>query len=135
MSRSHVLRKSIKGHNTTRFIQPFSEIGYYNYTLTEFVKPLVTQSSEEAFTLAGDFPSNIVEWIWSSPGENDGDSWLLLCQLNTGAYAFYRAWCDYTGFACQGGMSLTVSRDLAVVIEHGMHNYDYVKYEAETVVV
>jgi hypothetical protein len=111
------------------------EIGDYNYTIENIVNPLVTQSSEEAITLAGEFPSNIVEWIWSSPGQNDENPWLLLCKLNTGAYAFYRAWCDYTGFDCQGGMKLIVSSNLADVIEYGMHNYDYVHYEAETIIV
>ena len=136
MSRVHVLRKSIEKHNNSAFSYPFSEIGSdTNYKLENIIKPLLTQPTEDALALAGDFPYNITQWLWSSPGQNDENPWLLLCRLNTGAYAFYRAGCDYTGFDCQGGMELTVSADLADVVEHGMQNYDYVQYEAETVVV
>ena len=135
MSRVHVLRKSVNDHNTDAFHYPFSEIGDTNYEVEDILKPLLTQSVSEAVALAGDFPKNISQWLWSSPGQNDENPWLLLCRLNTGAYAFYRAGCDYTGFDCQGGMELTVSKDLADVVENGMQNYDYEQYEAETVVV
>jgi hypothetical protein len=135
MSRIHVLRKSVKDHNNDAFGYPFGEMEASNYPVADIVKPLLTQTPEMATALAGDFPYNISEWLWSSPGQNDENPWLLLCRLNTGAYAFYRAGCDYTGFDCQGWMGLTVSKELADVVEHGMQNYDYEQYEAETEVV
>jgi len=136
MSRSHVLRKSLKKHDVKRFAYPFSEIGSSeNYLVKNFVKPLITQSVEEATSLAGNFPKNIDQWLWSSPGQNDENPWLLLCRLKTGVYAFYRAGCDYTGFDCQGRMDLTVSRNLAEVIEYGMHDADYSIYMEQTTVV
>lgn len=132
ISRIHVLRKSLKAHNNAAFSYPFSEMEDSNYSVEDIVKPLLTQTPEMAVTLAGEFPNNITQWLWSSPGQNDENPWLLLCRLNTGAYAFYRAGCDYTGFDCQGNMELTVSKELADVIEHGMQNYDYIQYENET---
>jgi hypothetical protein len=36
------------------------------------------------------------------------------------AYAYYTAWCDYTGFDCQGDMILTVSRDPVALICKGI---------------
>lgn len=135
MSRVHVLRNSLKMHDSAAFRYPFSEIGDTNYELEDILKPLLTQTPVESAALAGDFPKNISQWLWSSPGQNDENPWLLLCRLNTGAYAFYRAGCDYTGFDCQGGMELFVSKDLADVVEHGMQNYDYEQYVAETVTV
>jgi hypothetical protein len=135
MSRIHVERKSLKDQDTGAFYYPFGTIGDFTYGLDDIIKPLLTQSAEEALAFAGDFPKNITQWLWSSPGQNDEEPWLLLCRLNTGAYAFYRAGCDYTGFDCQGGMELFVSKDLADVVEHGMQNYDYEQYVAETVTV
>lgn len=134
--RSHVLRAAIiQTHDQDAFSCPFESIKGLLYSVDDIVEPLLTQTATDAEALAGDFPNNIAQWIWSRPGENDGDSWLLLCRLNTGAYAFFSAWCDYTGFDCRGGMKLTVSKVLADVIEHGMEDCDYVLYEAETVVV
>lgn len=129
MQRDFTQRLALWAHDKESFIYPFTYINLsegYGYNLTEIVKPLLTQTQEEALVLAGNYPKNITEWIWSAPGEHDEDQWLLLCRLSTGAYAFYRAGCDYTGFDCQGSMFLTVSNSLAEIIEHGMgsHNYD-----------
>ena len=133
MSRPHVLRKSIKTHDKDAFLYPFARIRDDDYKLEDILNPLLTQKKEEAAALAGDFPCNITEWIWSIPGEYDENPWLLLCRLNTGAYAFYRAGCDGTGFDCLEEMELTVSNNLEDIVEHGMYNCDYVQYEAETI--
>lgn len=119
--RSHALRAAIiQAHDQDAFDYPFGVTNELAYSIEDIVEPLLTQSATDAVALAGDFPNNIAQWIWSRPGQKDGDSWLLLCRLNTGAYAFFSGWCDYTGFDCQGGMKLTVSKVLADVIEHGM---------------
>jgi hypothetical protein len=36
-------------------------------------------------------------------GENDGDAWIFLVKHQNGYYIYFNAWCDYTGFDCQGG--------------------------------
>lgn len=134
MSRSNVMRKSLKTHDKKSFKYPFGEIGSLDYDLASIIEPLITQSNEDATILVGNFPNNITQWIWSRPGTLDEEDWLLLCKLDTGAFAFYRAGCDTTGFDCQGNMNLTVSLSLGDIIEHSMHNSDYSKYEAETIV-
>jgi hypothetical protein len=136
MSRSLVLRSSFKPHSYASFDYPFGEIGDWdNYQLENIVKPLINQGLDEAIALAGDFPRNIVHWLWSRPGQNDEDPWLLLCQLDTGAYAFYKAGCDYTGFDCQGVMTLEVSSELANIVQNAMSNSDYDLYESDTKVL
>ena len=81
-----------------------------NYSVKAFCEGLL---GEDAFDV-GDFPRNITEYYWIHQGVNDETPWYLLCGINapTGpAYAFYTAACDYTGFDCQGGMRMWVSRD------------------------
>ena len=48
----------------------------------------------------GDFPFNIRHWIWAESGSNDYEPWRLLCELDDGHFAFYKASCCYTGCAC-----------------------------------
>jgi len=55
--------------------------------------------------------------LWYAPGYNDEENWYLLCQLSTGAYAFYSA---YTGLHCQGNMTIGICESLANPIQHGM---------------
>jgi hypothetical protein len=73
----------------------------------------------------GCFPNNISKYYWIHQGENDEEPWMLLCKLenkedNDDIYAFYTAWCDYTGFDCQGGMKLIVSKDIKRLFYEGL---------------
>jgi hypothetical protein len=68
----------------------------------------------------GKFPDNIVEFYWLHEGHNDEDAWECLCKLDNGNYAYYTAWCDYTGFDCQGGMKMIVSKDLKRLFYEGL---------------
>jgi hypothetical protein len=68
----------------------------------------------------GKFPDNIVEFYWLHEGHNDEDAWECLCKLDNGNFAYYSAWCDYTGFDCQGGMKLIVSKDLKRLFYEGL---------------
>lgn len=96
---------------------PFSYIGYgTDYRVSGFQRGLI----DEAPLDCGDFPNNITQFFWISEGKNDERPWYCLCQLDNGIYAFYRAFCDYTGFDCQGGMQLFVSRDLRKLFYEGM---------------
>ena len=45
-----------------------------------------------------------------------------------GKYAFYTAWCDYTGFDCQGGMKLYISSNINVLIKMAMDEKQRTKY-------
>lgn len=47
--------------------------------------------------------------VAADEGYNDGDSWVLVVELNNGKYGYVNAWCDYTGWDCQSGGSSAVS--------------------------
>ena len=72
----------------------------------------------------GDFPKNIKRCYWTNVGENDGDSWNLLCYLSNGVYVYMSAWCDYTGFDCQGEVILWSSKKMQTLIDMALSNED-----------
>jgi hypothetical protein len=76
----------------------------------------------------GDFPNNIEEFIWGQKGKNDEEDWFLLCKLDNNNYVYFHAWCDYTGFECQGGMKVYVSKKLNNLINYAMSNQEYDLY-------
>ena len=86
------------------------------YDVDDFVEGLLGEEKCDA----GKFPDNIAEFYWLHEGHNDEDAWQLLCKLDNSNYAFYTAWCDYTGFDCQGGMKLIVSKDLKRLLYEGL---------------
>jgi hypothetical protein len=95
---------------------PFSYLDDYGVQEETFVKGLLGEENCDA----GKFPNNIDAYYWIYKGCNDEQPWYCLCKLDNGNYAFYKAWCDYTGFDCQGGMYLIVSRDLKRLFEEGL---------------
>ena len=86
----------------------------------------------------GLFPNNIKRWIWSSPGQNDGDSWCCIVELTPDEsyegerYLYFTAWCDYTGFDCQGGSYIITAKKVEHLIEFALENADYIRYMKET---
>lgn len=134
MARSSVLRKMLGvQHAVGAMESPYLWVGdtEEGYGLEDIRRPIVTE--EEAADV-GDFPKNIAEHYWVRPGQNDGDSWLACGVLTNGAYFFFRGGCDLTGFGCQGGMSLWVSRSWANIVEHAMDQEEYELYLAQTAV-
>lgn len=134
MSRNVLERLARFRHQKTEFDYPFSCIGDLDdiYKVENIIRPLVNQFRDSAVALAGDFPHNIIRWLWSAPGYNDEECWYLLCQLSTGAYALYSARCDYTGFDCQGDMTISVCESLATLIQYGMDESVYQLYMKKT---
>lgn len=47
-----------------------------------------------------------------SEGQNEGDPWIMLGQLNDGRFFFLNAWCDFTGWDCQAGGEAYVAETL-----------------------
>jgi hypothetical protein len=89
------------------------------YNVEKFTDGLI----DEAQFDAGDFPNNIVEYYWIHKGKNDEDAWHLFCKIaapDGEAYAYYTASCDYTGFCCQGGMKLIVSKSAQALFYGGL---------------
>lgn len=113
-------------------ITPESQDLYnYGYSYESIHRPIVVETPEEQADGSG-FPNNIKEYFWVQEGENDGDEWLALGQLENGAYFFYGASCDYTGFDCQGGMNLWVSSSFQNILEHAMQPCEREKYKRAT---
>lgn len=98
------------------------------YPLEEILKPILVETPEEKADASG-FPQSIQEHFWIRPGENDGDEWIACGQLKNGAYFHYQASCDYTGFDCQGGMRLWVSKSWKNILEHAMDPHIREMYE------
>ena len=108
--------------NKLWYTYPFSAIE----PLDSIFIPIIGE--KESVLDAGDFPNNISKYIWGEEGENDFVDWILLCKLNNGKYAYYTAWCDYTGFDCQGGMKLYISSKLKTLVKMAMDDKNRTKY-------
>lgn len=122
-------RKMVGEHDKKEFEYPFENSGFEEKHIPHAVsKPL------------GNFPHNIKRWIWSSAGENDGDSWELIAELEEepevycegSRYVYYTAWCDYTGFDCQGYGYTFVASNVEYIIEYALGNAEYDRYIEET---
>ena len=87
---------------------------------SDFLRPI---PGEKEFNI-GNFPKNIKRCYWINEGENDGDSWNLLCYLKNGVYVYMSAWCDYTGFDCQGEIILWSSKKIQTLIDMALSNED-----------
>lgn len=114
---------------------PYSYIGRDDYgceyALEDILRPIMVETE---MADAGDFPKNIGEHYWIRPGRNDGDSWMSCGVLTNGNYFFYTGGCDYTGFDCQGGMSLWVSSSWQSIVDHAMSQGQYELYVEQTAV-
>ena len=81
-------------------------------------------SEQLAVRAAADFPHNLRAVAYAREGVNDEASWLLLGQLHEGGWVWYTAGCDYTGFDCQGSMSLVAASTAAGCAQRALGNYD-----------
>lgn len=54
-------------------------------------------------------PENISKVHAFYEGENDSESWGALVEMKDGRFVAMEAWCDYTGWGCQDGGSLSVA--------------------------
>lgn len=64
--------------------------------------------------------ADIVEVLASVNGENDGDSWIVVCRLSDGRFCCAEGSCDYTGWDCQAGNTITVASSLGALIDSGV---------------
>ena len=119
--------------NASWYDYPFSTIkddsGYLNFGPSSIYTQLIGQPNTGR--KIGNFPDNIKTYIWGREGENDEQSWLLLCQLDNGYYAYLEAWCDYTGFDCQGGMKLYCSKEPHILVEMAMDDTSRESYYSD----
>lgn len=67
--------------------------------------------------------SDIAEVIASVNGENDVDEWICVVRLKDGRYCAACGSCDYTGWDCQAGNTISVASTLANVVRYGLTDY------------
>ena len=111
------------------FKQPFRYINYEyksQYSFINMFRPLIGQP--ETYKDGKNFHEKIKYFLWCEEGQNDKKPWLLLCQLRNGKYAYYTAYCDYTGFDCQGGMALYIASTPEILVEMAMTDAERAKY-------
>lgn len=53
-------------------------------------------------------------------GENDGDDWIIYGMLKDGRWFYLEAGCDYTGWDCQAGGSVTIGNSKEEIERFGM---------------
>ena len=64
--------------------------------------------------------ADVVEVLASVNGENDGDSWICIVRLADGRLACCEGSCDYTGWDCQAGNTITVASSIGSLIDSGV---------------
>lgn len=71
-------------------------------------------------SLEGVSLSNVVKVVACVEGENDYAPWLALGRLRDGRWFHVSAWCDYTGWDCQSGGTITVAKSKAELLRYGL---------------
>lgn len=64
--------------------------------------------------------SDVAEIIAAVNGDNDGPDWLGVFLLKDGRYLVASGGCDYTGWDCQAGNSMSVAANMADVLAFGL---------------
>lgn len=68
--------------------------------------------------------NDVREVVAVDDGENEGAHWIGSFRLFDGRFAFLSAWCDASGFDCQGGGEVQVSDTLNAQIRLAMGTED-----------
>ena len=144
IKQTSIIQNTHKSHSLTRkkinlsigigipkkgwYSYPFNNLNkeYLSYGTIDIFTPIIGE--KETINDIGDFPNNISKYIWGEEGEKDFIDWILLCKLSNGKYAYYTAWCDYTGFDCRGGMKLYISSKLKTLVKMAMDDKQRTKY-------
>lgn len=95
--------------------QAFGESGSHNDTPAPDIVPPGAKVSGERVT-RGD----VAEIIAIEDGENDGESWVGVFLLHDGRYAAVEGSCDYTGWDCQSGTTVTVAASVTDAVRFGL---------------
>jgi len=67
---------------------------------------------------------DVEEIIAAVNGENDAADWLGLFRLKDGRYAVCSGGCDYTGWDCQAGNSMTVCATVEDALQFGLSEFE-----------
>lgn len=63
---------------------------------------------------------NVTEVLASVNGENDQDSWICIVKLSDGRFACLEGSCDYTGWDCHAGNTITVASSVETLLSTGV---------------
>jgi hypothetical protein len=117
----------IKNNNLDKekFLEAFQEPFNHLDTNKEMYRPLFTEifKHQEIDLRKISIPKGIVRVYWYQEGQNDEEEWIFIAKIKYGnkfKYIYYEAWCDYTGFDCQGGMYFQVSNSLKTLIKYAV---------------
>ena len=81
---------------------------------------LPERNNDNPVSLRKNYSREDVETIlYSSEGENDGLSWIMVGKLKDGRYFYLNAGCDYTGWDCQAGGFSEVAMNLDNLLRFG----------------
>ncbi len=65
------------------------------------------------------------EKLWFiQEGENDGEAWQFMALHENGYYINFEAECDYTGFDCQGYISIVITKDPVKYWDFALGSFD-----------
>ena len=64
--------------------------------------------------------SHVARIMASVEGENDGENWLMVVELDDGSYGFLSAGCDFTGWDCRAEGMCHIEQTLEGLIRFGM---------------
>lgn len=83
-------------------------------------KPVIGQTLDHA-TLMND-EDDINEVYVFVNGYNDDEPWSIVGKTTNNLYFYLSAWCDYTGFSCQGGCFIIYSNTWEDMYNYGVDN-------------
>lgn len=100
------------------------------YSMKSVLTPIPSQT-EEVNPESVIFPDSVAEYIWVHESK-DRQNWYALCRMDDGAYVFFEAHCDASGFECRGTMRLYVSKSRPYLIQFALSEVAYQQYLRDT---
>lgn len=64
--------------------------------------------------------ADIAEVLASVNGENDGPDWVCIVRMEDGRFVCAQGGCDYTGWDCRAGNTITVASTLEALLASGV---------------
>jgi hypothetical protein len=98
----------------------------YNPQYSTIIKvpPFVSESRLSLSIVKNEFPRCIRQVYYFTNRESSRENWELVAQLVTShgatVYTFLHAWCDSTGFSCQGWIKLYIGLTLADIFTYAL---------------
>jgi len=83
---------------------------------------------EECLGCAGVEKELVANVLAEVPGEADGPNWHAIVKMVDGKFGYLTGWCDYSGWGCQDGGKLTITKTIKEAVNLAEDDtYDAVK--------